>query len=238
MCFSSCWLNLPDHIFGDTMMMFSPESMEDLQKSRQVCQSWNVMMAQRTRMEKHTIRRKAELRADRIRMMWEYFCHHTYLPDIATASSLAHNKILGSVTDLFLYNLDLASVHSEHLASLAACVTRDVEIINVCNLSPLLNNIKCECLVIENQSLSSEETRSVVRAMESCLTLVMLWGEVSLDIEELTQYSGSGKCRRMEIDRDTDEKYGKEMETWMKRINPRNSDGENNLDYFCIFYNI
>ena len=107
-------------------MMFSPESMEDLQKSRQVCQSWNMMMAQRTRMEKHTIRRKAELRADRIRMMWEYFGHHTYLPDIATASSLAHNKILGSVTDLFLYNLDLASVHSEHLASLAACVTRGV----------------------------------------------------------------------------------------------------------------
>ena len=67
--------------------------------------------------------------------------------------------------------MDLASVHVEHLASLFSCVmvTYNVCIINVsnCNLVSILDSVKSEDLFISKQRLSSEETRVLVRAMES-----------------------------------------------------------------------
>ena len=60
------WQNLPHHVFGDIMTMMGRKSLQDLQKSRQVCQSWNVMMSQMTKYEKSNIRIQAESLDDQI----------------------------------------------------------------------------------------------------------------------------------------------------------------------------
>ena len=67
------WQNLPYHVFGDimTMTMMGMESLNDLQKCRKVCKSWNVMMSQMTKYGKDTIRKKAESLAYQIRKEWE-----------------------------------------------------------------------------------------------------------------------------------------------------------------------
>ena len=59
------WQNLPDLIFGEIMMMLM--GLEELQKCRQVCQKWNVMISQMTRLKKDQIRRKAESLAHQIK---------------------------------------------------------------------------------------------------------------------------------------------------------------------------
>ena len=101
---------------------------------------------------------------------------------------------------MFLHNVDLNSVPVTSLASLASCVKGNVDIANVhiSDLIPILDAFVCKNLIIENQRLGSEETRAVVRAMESSLLLVMLWEEVRLDMRELTQYSGVEECRKLE----------------------------------------
>ena len=81
-------------------------------------------------------------------------------PEISTAASLAHQGLLDSVKEMYLKDVDLASVPADHLASLAACVTADVVIWNVSNtdLTSILDSCKSEWLRISNQSLSTEET--------------------------------------------------------------------------------
>ena len=208
------------------------ESPQDLQKCRQVCQGWNVMVSQMTKYEKDTVRRKAESLAEslaeRIPRRHPVLMTTSFLPEITTAASLAHYGMLDSVESLYLWNVDLASIPAEHLASLVSCVTECVDIINVsnCDIVTILDNIKCEQLRIERQTLSSEETRALVRAMESHVEVVQLGcrGEVSLDMAALTQYSGQGKCRRVTCWSATADRYREEVRSWAKRISWRATD--------------
>ena len=98
-----------------------------------------------------------------------------------------------------LEDVDLSSVPAEHLASLASCVRMGVVIMNVsnCNVISILDNVNVDLLAITSQGLSTEDTRSLVRVMESGVDSVHLVNEVSLDIEALTQYAGEGRCRRV-----------------------------------------
>ena len=172
------WMNLPDHVFGDIIMM----SLADLHRCRQVCQGWNLMIAQMTKIKKDTIRLKAECLAANIRKNWmegrfqneekEVGLCYTFqiqLHEILTVASLAHHGLLGSVKEMYLQYLDLASVPAEHLASLASCVTNKVYIfkVNNCDIISILASVKCDELVISSQTLSSQETQAVVQAMES-----------------------------------------------------------------------
>ena len=176
------------------------------------------MMSQVTKYNKDTIRKKAESLDAQIRNDGIWF--YPTLPEITTAASLAHHGLFGSVQIMVLEYLDLASVPAEHLASLAACVKGSVYIKNVrnCDLISVLDSFKCIGLDINNQSLSSEETQALVRAMESGVEEVRVRGEMSLDIRALTQYSGQGKCERLICWEDTAEKYREEVDTWAKRI--------------------
>ena len=119
--------------------------------------------------------------------------------------------MLNSVTWINLKNDDLVSIPSEHLASLVSCVKLWVEIEDVRNgdIISTLARLKCEMLRISSQTLSSEETRALVRAMETGVENVELGfsGEVSLDITALTQYSGQGKCRWLTCCRNTRNRY-------------------------------
>ena len=83
------------------------------------------------------------------------------LPEIICAASLAHHGLLGSVAWMRLGDVDLTSVPTEPLASLASSVTGRVLIENVsgCDLVTILASAKCERLSIRRQHLGKEETQ-------------------------------------------------------------------------------
>ena len=174
------WQNLPDLIFSDVMMMAGLKSLDELQKYRQVCVSWNVMMSQMTKHEKNIIRRKVRSSADQIREKLSdnnsEIHNSVKLPGTALAASLAHHGMFGSMKYLWLSNVDLTSVPAEHLGALASCATGGVDIYRVnCNLSPILDSIKCKWFRVKiRRSLGSEETQALVRAMESRVQWVVL----------------------------------------------------------------
>ena len=137
---------------------------------------------------------------------------------INCAAGLAYHRLLGSEQVMVLRNVDLTSVPTEHLASLASSVTGIVSINNLCgcNLVTILDSVKSQVLLIRSQSLVSEETRALVRAMETGVKIVRLYREVTLDIRDLMGYSGHGKCREVVCyrARDTADRYREKLRTW------------------------
>ena len=227
------WQNLPDIILGDIVMMLGMDKLkdilEDILKCRQVCRSWNVMIAQMTKHKKHIIRRKAETLVAQTREEWvpwgeERGKNIRFLTEVVTAASPAHHGLLDSVKRIYLQEVDLASVPSEHLASLASCVTDSLIIIKVenCDMITILDNVKTFLLGVCDQPLSTEETQALVRAMESRVERVILGyvEELSLDIAALTQYSGQGKCSLLSLvpNADKDTKYRKDLMRWMFKV--------------------
>ena len=214
--------------------MVGLNSLEDFKKCHQVCQSWNVIIAHMTKYEKDTIRREADNLASQIRKNW-MFLHEPKLPEITTAASLVSNGLLGSVEEMLLRDVDLVSVPTEHLASLASCATSNVVIWNVGNLDIIsfLGSLKCEQLIISRLTLSSEEIQELVRAMETRVERVRV-RVVSLDITALTQYSGQGRCRLLECFQDFAGRNRKELKSWAKRINWIMNGY---MEYICIFAN-
>ena len=135
------------------------------------------------------------------------------LPEITCAASLAHHGLLGSVEEMSLWDVDLTSVPAEHLASLFSSVTMGVDISNVSGLVNILDSVKSKVLTIISQSLGTEETQALVQAMESGVEVVRLYGEVTLDIRDLMEYSGQGKCREMRC-HNTADRYREQLRTW------------------------
>ena len=142
-----------------------------------------------------------------------------FLPLITWASSLVHHGMIGSLKNMMLYNVDLTSIPPEHLASLTSCVTAGVYIFHVsgCDLVTIMDSVKSKVLIIFRQSLDSEETQALVRAMESDVEEVELQGEVTLDIRDLMEYSGQGKCRKVACHRN--DRYRKQLRTWAESRN-------------------
>ena len=72
--------------------------------------------------------------------------------------------------------------------------------------------------------------------MESRVETVRLgdWGDVSLDIRALTQYSGQGKCWRGSCSGDTAVRYREDVNTWARRIH-WTEDLDMNETFICIF---
>ena len=169
--------------------------------------------------------------AARIRDKWESGFHWPRLPEITTAASLAHHGLLRSVERMRLRNVDLASVPAEHLASLAACVTKRVAIWNVSNtdLTSILNSCKSEELYISRQSLSTQETRALVRAMAYVEIVVLGYlGPVTVDISTLVTYEGRGKCKKVTFYNNTAKKYREEVRGWAQRISWRVTRDDSN----------
>ena len=226
------WQNLSDVIFSEIMMTVGLESLGVLQKCRGVCKTWNVLVCQMTSNKKKAIIREAEDLVARLQAEVYNFSpipHKPLLPEISTIAYLAHHTLqniphvewlLWSVGSLVLEDVDLDSVPTEHLASLASCVDFKLHIINVhSTLINILDNIKSEYLVIKKQCLGSEETQAMVRAMKSRVKNVELHEGVSLDLTTLTQYSGHGTCEWVWCYGDTADKYREGVRTWGQMIN-------------------
>ena len=158
------------------------------------------------------------------------------LPEIICAASLAHHRLLGSVKDMSLDDVDLTSVPAEHLASLASSVTGRVYIENVsgCDLVTILDSVKSRVLDIRSQSLGSKKTQALVHAMESRVEWVELNGGVTLDIRDLIEYNGQGKCRQMECFRDTADRYKEQLRTWATSRNWEVTQGDDDDWRFII----
>ena len=90
------WQNLPDLVFSDLILMVGLESIHNLQKCREVCHRWNMMMSQITKQKKEVIRREAESLAEMIRVKVKD-PNKPLLPEITTAASLAHHGLLDSL---------------------------------------------------------------------------------------------------------------------------------------------
>ena len=84
-------------------------------------------------------------------------------------------------------------------------------------------------MCISKQSLGSEETRALVRAMESRVEVVRLEKNIDhLDITALTLCEGKGRCRHVSFRKSTLDRYRKELRSWAWRINwPVTRDGKN-----------
>ena len=152
-------------------------------------------------------------------------------PEIMCGVSLAHHGLLVSLFRLSLHNVDLSPVPAHHLALLVSCVTSELRIENVsgCDLVNILSSVKCRDLYITRQNLGREETQALVQAMESGMEELRL-NDVTLDIEALTEYSGEGECREVELWNDTATRYREQLRTWA-----RSKDWKVSQDYDCGF---
>ena len=78
----------------------------------------------------------------------------------------------------------------------------------------ILASVQCTELVLYDMILMSEEnTRALVTAMRDRVQTVVLYA-VTLDIEELTQYDGQGRCRELEVRGHTLRQYGDRLWEW------------------------
>ena len=120
------------------------------------------------------------------------------LYDFTWAAKLAHQGLLGSVEKLNLchYSLwsdrDLTTVPSHHLISLTSSVTETFIIHRVrgCDLVGIMDSLKCEEIHIRNQTLTCEETRALIRALESRVKELVVGENVSIDNSALAEFGG------------------------------------------------
>jgi len=121
------------------------------------------------------------------------------------AACLAYHGLLGQAEEMLivdLWNHDLTSVPTEHLAALASWMSScSVFFNNVSgiDMDSFLNSLKCQDFGIYRQILGREETEALVQAMESRVERVHM-RSVTLEVETLVTYSGLGRCRLVTLD--------------------------------------
>ena len=141
------------------------------------------------------------------------------------------------MANLDLSNVDLSEVPVQHLASLASCVGSSLKIWNINSgqhIISLLTNLKIEGLTISKQFLGREETKALVQALESGVKAVWLFRGVTLDVEALSEYSGQGMCRVVEISGDTAARHRKELRNWTSNRNWRVVEDKDKSKWFVI----
>ena len=144
------------------------------------------------------------------------------LKRITCAASLAHQGFIKTIRRLNLDDVELSSIPADHLASLVSCVTSDVQIRNTVSgfdLVRFIDSLRCKWLLI-GVIMGTEETQALVKAMESHVVNVMIRGswKMTLDITELTKYSGQGKCSQIHCYGYVDV-FKEELMTWAQRKN-------------------
>ena len=100
-------------------------------------------------------------------------------------------------------NKSIKDIRLDQMEKLTSIVTGEIYIHNMHmthanQLGGILASVKCPHLRLLNMELSEAETRALVTAMRDRVQRVELW-EVYLDIEELTQYDGLGRCSELRM---------------------------------------
>ena len=139
---------------------------------------------------------------------------------LRSGAALAKHGIITQLRRLVLCHLDISAVPAEDMARLVTCVQELVYIDNVTGpLGPILGNVKCDILNINNMVLGTEQTQSLLAAMVTGVREVRLWGGVTLDMGTLALYDGTGECGSVQLcGTDFVEKYRGEVKEWGKKI--------------------
>ena len=137
--------------------------------------------------------------ADRIQAAWSRPSHGPRKTEVERAALLAQEEYLTSVEYMRIENMDISDIPSDQMDKLASIATERVIIDNMTpasRVSSILASVQCTELLLRNMKLSEENTRALVTAMRDRVQTVVLYA-VTLDIEELTQYDGQGRCREL-----------------------------------------
>ena len=142
-------------------------------------------------------------------------------PSLSALQCGAALVTLGYITRLewlMLCALDISPVPAEDLRSLVkcsdhvgiACVTGD--------LSTVLRSLQCRRLTIANTVLSTADTQLLVAAMVTRVKKVTLDGDVTLDMDTLAQYDGTGECRAVVLAGPATAEYGDQVKMWAENM--------------------
>jgi len=142
-------------------------------------------------------------------------------PSLAEVQCGAALATLGYITQLerlWLYDLDISLVPAEDLRSLVTC-SAWVTIYRVTgDLSTVLSNVQSRMLDIVNTRLSTADTQQLVAAMETSVMSVVLDSSVTLDMETLAQYDGTGECEEVIMMWDTRKRYRSQVKVWAENM--------------------
>ena len=95
--------------------------------------------------------------------------------------------------------------------------SKNLSYVSNIDLTSILDSSKSEELIIDDQSLSTEETQAVVRAMTNVEIVELgVVGELTLDISTLVTCDGRGKCKSVELVKT--ENCIEEVRRWTQRI--------------------
>lgn len=125
---------------------------------------------------------------------------------VRLAAQLAWEGHLPSVKNMRLEYMDLSGIPCDQMGKLASKVTHKVfiDLINwpstympSTHLDIILENIRCQVLLLSNMTLTESQTQALVTAMRDRVENVELHVGVTLDIEALCQYNGQGTCWKL-----------------------------------------
>ena len=177
---------------------------------------------------------------------WSRYGFHPSLFELTCAAALsthgaltqAHRHNIAELKTMNLRDVDISTIPAEELANLTQCVRESVEINNVHgDLSPVLSNVKCDVLRISKATLSTAETQSLVSAMVSGVEKVELGRGVTLDMETLARYDGTGECRLVWLwGQSTSSRCGEQVSMWTEemgwKIRSKNGRKEETLNEY------
>ena len=131
------------------------------------------------------------------------------------AALLAQEEYLTSVKYLDIRDMDISDIPSDQMDKLASIVTETVDINTMTpasRVSSILASVQCPWLQLWDMQLSEENTRALVTAMTQVQTVWLSC--VTLDIEELTQYDGQGRCSVLGVESEMRRRYGDRIREW------------------------
>ena len=159
-----------------------------------------------------------KIEADMIQANWSghWRPHWPCEAEIKRAALLAWEGYLTSVENLGIQNLSITDIPRDQMEKLASIVTGAVNINNMTHtdqLGSILASVKGYQLGMYKMDLSDTETQALVTAMRDGVQRVGLV-DVTLDIEELTQYDGQGSCSGLAVCDDSRIRYRERLRRW------------------------
>ena len=123
---------------------------------------------------------------------------------------------MSSVKCIHIWSNYTSEISSHQLAKLVSIVRNTVDVDDlppVCQLGPILASVQSTQLLLQDMSLSEENTRALVTAMRDRVQTVSLY-YVFLDPELLSDYDGQGHCTELEMHGNMVTRYGARMREW------------------------
>ena len=142
---------------------------------------------------------------------------------LTSAAALAYRGLLKDVEEVFLHEVNLSTIPTDHLISLMSSVTDTFDIydnVTGCDLVTILDSLQCNEIGLGFNDLGKEEeAQALVRAMESRVERLYIHDTLGMDIHvrNLTEYSGQGRCRVLECKGVTDVFFCYELIKWASK---------------------